>query len=75
MQLRPIDPETDGGPMTWQEFVEAVDAGALIDEFGHGLYATASMVSDVRVLPSEVQWAQAMRRRPRWATHVVWQNS
>ncbi len=87
--LRPIDFGNPGGNdyddmpegqlMTLHEFVEAVDALALIDYDGFGVFASATHKSERRVLPSDVPPPEAEARfqvtwYPAWATHVLWYN-
>ena len=59
-----------GDHMTMDEFVKACLCGAFIDYDGHGCYATANMMSNLVVSPSDVMQG----KHDTSYTHVVWFN-
>lgn len=59
-----------GTLLSWDEFFDDVQDGMLEDDDGYGHLATATQVSDVDVMPSDL----GCFARPAWATHVCWYN-
>lgn len=67
-----IEFETTGKPklgdlMTMAEFIDCCKSGGLIDYDGFGEYATETMVSNIRVRPSDYSKGKLI-------THVLWYN-
>lgn len=56
--------------MTLDEFVEAVKQGVFVNDDGSGYYATATEMSDVPAVPSEIRKGLL---QPGF-THVAWFN-
>lgn len=59
-----------GDLMTFEEFIVAVNGGALIDDDGFGHYATATKVSGLVVHPSDLERGHLDSA----FTHVLWFN-
>jgi len=57
-----------GEHMTAASFAGAVKTKTFVDSDGIGYWATKDRMSSVPAIPSKV------KRRPAWATHVVWFN-
>lgn len=56
--------------MTLDEFIDSVKEGSFDDYDGHGNYANAKQMTDIRVYPSDLKH-NTIRRE---FTHVVWFN-
>jgi hypothetical protein len=61
-----------GDHMTIQEFQSMVNVGLFTDYDGHGVYATATEMSDITVHPSDLYGREDGRGKN--FTHVVWFN-
>jgi hypothetical protein len=78
LKFTDIDPEDLDCLMTWEEFLESVEDGCLIDYDGFGRLATQDktttkmMESNIEIYPSEAGFPS--RPHPKWATHVMWFN-
>jgi len=53
-----------------KDFINCCKSGALIDSDGWGEYATATMVSNIRVKPSDYNSGKLKMQH----THVLWYN-
>jgi hypothetical protein len=73
--MTPINQALDGDLydlMPLNRFLEDCWSRELIDYDGNGYYATATEVSKIKVVPSDI--TKAGKTPPEWATHVVWYN-
>ena len=59
-----------GELLTMEEFINCCKTGALIDDDGYGNYATATLVSDIIVRPSDHNNGKLKMQH----THVLWYN-
>ena len=70
-----LKPHNDNGEfMLVYEWLDAVNAGAYVDDDGFAHWATQEGVSVTAVYPSHVIGVAADDVVPTWATHVVWYN-
>lgn len=74
MTNRPVD--SDEELMTLEEWRAAVESGGFIDYDGFGDLATDKEVSDVEVVPSDVESGRLDRLIAQFPhfTHVAWYN-
>lgn len=77
VQLREMnweDEEDASNHWTRDQFVLAVGSGGIVDNDGCGYLATKDVISDVQILPSDIDVDNGWYDWPEWATHVVWYN-
>lgn len=71
--FEPIDEDDKDDHYTWEQFVQMVDSGAIIDDDGFGDLATATQkATNIHISPSGLRRDKKPPRE--WATHVVWYN-
>jgi len=73
LEMKPVNPD-NGDLMTIEEFAENVRDRMLIDYDGHGEWATATHVTNIKIWPSMYQdWPFPPKTEPP-ITHVMWYN-
>ena len=65
-----LSPITFGDLFTLEEFEQLCRDGSFIDNDGHGKYSDGKLVSNIRIIPSDVTHGKVLMG---W-THVVWYN-